>query len=108
MTHLVSNNPQHTKFQIIVLFVITYLEQGLSFARVGISNIFLPLKKCIFLDNLQVIEIYKPSQQHTCKNNLPVTDSLSHGTAHNVQESLKSLRKVDFKVIPWKASFDAK
>jgi hypothetical protein len=59
------------------MFIITYLEQSLALAWVSISNIFLPLQKCIFLYNLKVIEIYKPSEQHTCnKNSHAVTKTI--------------------------------
>jgi hypothetical protein len=64
------------------MFIATYLKQSLSLAWVSISNIFLPLEKCIFLHNLQVIEIYKPPEQHTCNNNLQaVTKATYNETA---------------------------
>jgi len=83
MTILVSklasgyDNPKEGQFQAKLIWV-SYLEQSLSFARVSISNVFLPFEKCIFLNNLQVIEIYKPSQQHTCKNNLKTAQPKQH------------------------------
>lgn len=46
---------------------LVHLEQGLSLARVFVSNIFFPLDEGFFLDHFKIVKVDKESQQHSLR-----------------------------------------